>query len=139
MQQQTLIKTVNITRLPGLPYPLGIIFDTYEEFMARPIHKIDEIAKAILLGVEQYGKKKTFAQILDEANVEYDKDIEIEVANTLEALRLIESVSYKLPLEIRAELSSTGFTIVASLKKNHQGSSSMRPGGNARPGMHSLL
>ena len=107
--------------------------------MPRPIYKIDEIAKAILLGVEHYGKKKTFAQILDEAHIEYDKDIEIEVANTLEALRLIESVSYKLPLEIRAELSPTGLTIVASLKKGGHYGSSMHPGGPVRPGMPSIL
>ena len=107
--------------------------------MPRPIYKIDEIAKAILLGVEHYGKEKTFAQILDEAHIDYDKDIEIEVANTLEALRLIESVSYKLPLEIRAELSPTGVAIVASLKKGGHYGSSMHPGGIGRPGLPSTL
>jgi hypothetical protein len=86
--------------------------------MTRPIYQIDEIAKAILLGLEESGKKKTFAQLLDEANVPYDKDKEVEVANTLEALCLIESVSYRLPLEIRGELTEAGRNIVASLKKS---------------------
>src|SRR5688500_3621308 len=88
--------------------------------MIRPIYRIDEIAKAILIGLENAGKRKTFAQILNEADVAFDKDIEIEVANTLEALRLIESVVYQLPLEIRAELSQTGLAIVAALKKGKE-------------------
>jgi hypothetical protein len=110
--------------------------------MPRPIYRIDEIAKTILIGLEISGKKKTFAQLLEDAKVEFDKDIEIEVANTLEALRLIEAVTYQLPLEIRAELSATGKAIVASLKKSKQGAvpdHKMNRGGRSKPGLPTLL
>lgn len=91
--------------------------------MERAIYKIDEVAKTILLGLERTGRQRSFAQILEDARVNYTNDIQIEVANTLEALGLIVAASYKLPLEIHAELSETGKTIVTGLKKSkHQAS-----------------
>jgi len=94
--------------------------------MARPIYKIDEVAKALLTGLELAGRQKTFAEILTESHVSFDNDTQIEVANTLEALGLIIAVSYRLPLEIRAELSETGRAIVAGIKKGRRNGNSSK-------------
>jgi hypothetical protein len=78
--------------------------------------RIDETGKAILLGLKKSGKTKTFSQILEEAGVPFDKGNLLEVANLLEALDLIKSVSYQLPVAIRAELSLQGHSLVKTFQ-----------------------
>lgn len=69
---------------------------------------MDEIKKALLLGIKKFGRKKTFNEILNEAGFKVDKIQRIELANELESQGLIHSVMYRLPFEIRAELTTDG-------------------------------
>jgi hypothetical protein len=78
--------------------------------------RIDETGKAILIGLKKSGKTKTFSQILEEAGIPFDKSNLLEIANLLEALDLIKSVSYQLPIAIRAELSLQGQSMVKSFQ-----------------------
>jgi hypothetical protein len=78
--------------------------------------RIDETGKAILIGLKKSGKTKTFSQILEEAGIPFDKNSLVEVANLLEAFDLIKSVSYQLPVAIRAELSVQGQLMVKSFQ-----------------------
>ena len=78
--------------------------------------RIDETGKAILIGLKKSGKTKTFSQILEEAGVPFDKGALLEIASLLEALDLIRSVSYQLPVAIRAELSPQGHAIVKTFQ-----------------------
>jgi len=78
--------------------------------------RIDETGKAILIGLKKSGKTKTFSQILEEAGIPFDKNSLVEVANLLEAFDLIKSVSYQLPVAIRAELSAKGQSMVKSFQ-----------------------
>ena len=78
--------------------------------------RIDETGKAILIGLKRSGKTKTFSQILDEAGLPFDKSNLLELANLLEALDLIKSVSYQLPVAIRAELSPEGHSLVKTFQ-----------------------
>src|SRR5215207_2815131 len=76
--------------------------------MKKPVYRLDEVAKTLLLALNKYGRNKTFAQILDEARISCSSESQAELANTLEALGVIESISYRLPFEIRAELTARG-------------------------------
>ena len=62
----------------------------------------------ILMGLRAYGRKKTFAEILDDAGMANDDNRRLEAATALEASGLIEEVSYQLPITIRATLTPTG-------------------------------
>lgn len=81
------------------------------------IYRLDDVGKVILRGLQQSGRTKTFAAILDEAGYEYDNTRQVEVAISLEALELIKNVTYQLPLEIHAELSNLGNEVVEALKR----------------------
>jgi hypothetical protein len=70
--------------------------------------QMDEIKKALLLGLKSFGRNKTFNEILVEAGFKIDKIQRIELANELEAEGLIHTVTYRLPFEIRAELTPNG-------------------------------
>ncbi len=83
----------------------------------KSIYRLDEVGKVILKGLQQSGRTKTFAQILDEAGYHYDNTRQVEVAISLEALELIKNVTYQLPLEIHAELSTLGNEVVEALKR----------------------
>ena len=79
------------------------------------IATITEIQKAILLGLKRYGRNRTFSQILTEANLFADGRERVETAFALEASGYIQSVTYQLPVAIRAELSSTGEKVVEAI------------------------
>lgn len=72
----------------------------------------DKVKVAILLGLKHSGRKKTFAQILDDAGLQHDAVLRFKVANSLEASGLIQAVSYQLPVAIQAELSQAGENFV---------------------------
>lgn len=72
------------------------------------MYHVDEIAAAILKGLRRVGKKKSFMEILAESGVRCTSDRLLEIANDLESRKLIQSVTYQLPVSIRAELSKTG-------------------------------
>lgn len=78
-----------------------------------------EIKKALLEGLKTFGRKKTFHEILTEAGFATDKMQRIELANELETLGLIQTVTYRLPFEIRAELSPTGKKSLSDTGANH--------------------
>src|SRR5688572_23369483 len=69
---------------------------------------MDEIKKALLLGLNNFGRNKTFNEILSAAGFKIDKIQRIELANELEEEGLIHTVTYRLPFEIRAELTPNG-------------------------------
>jgi hypothetical protein len=69
---------------------------------------MNDLEAAILLGLKESGRDKTFAQILMEANIPADATQRVELACALEAAGLIQSVSYQLPVSIRAELTDAG-------------------------------
>jgi hypothetical protein len=79
---------------------------------------MDKIEEVILLGIEQFGRQKTFAEILDAAGLHTDDSRRLEAANGLESSGLIQDVSYQLPLTIRASLSPSGEAYVRSLKSD---------------------
>ena len=81
------------------------------------LYRLDDVGKVILKGLQQSGRSKTFAQILDEAGYQYDNTRQVEVAISLEALELIKNVTYQLPLEIHAELSNLGNDVVEALNR----------------------
>lgn len=83
----------------------------------KAIYRLDDVGKVILRGLQQCGRTKTFAQILDEAGYQYDNTRQVEVAISLEALELIKNVTYQLPLEIHAELSTLGNEVVEALRR----------------------
>jgi hypothetical protein len=85
--------------------------------MEKYLYRLDEIGKVILRGLRRSGKKKTFADILDEAGFQYDNARQVEIAINLEALDLIQSVTYQLPIEIHAELSPLGEAVVKALQQ----------------------
>jgi hypothetical protein len=74
------------------------------------------IEATILMGLRTYGRKKTFAEILDEAGIANDDNRRLEAATALEASGLIEEVSYQLPVTIRADLTSAGKDVANSLQ-----------------------
>lgn len=76
---------------------------------------MSDLEAAILLGLKESGREKTFAQILNEANVPADATQRVEAACALEAAGLIQSVSYQLPVAIRAELTKAGKEAAESL------------------------
>lgn len=82
------------------------------------LYNLDDISKAVLLGLEQNGRSTTLTQILILAGHVVSNDRQIELATSLESLGLIENVSYQLPLRIRAELSKAGHAVVKSIKKD---------------------
>jgi len=49
--------------------------------------------------------------------MQYDNMRQVEIAINLEALELIQSVTYQLPIEIHAELSPLGEAVVKALQK----------------------
>ena len=85
--------------------------------MKKVLYQIDEVGKTILLALNEHGRQKTFSQILDEGRITCSKETQVEAAIVLESLLLIESVTYRLPLEIRAELTPTGKAIANKLYK----------------------
>ena len=72
--------------------------------MERHTMNIGETGKAILQALNVFGKNATFSQILAKAGLSYDNSRQVEIALSLESMGLIHSVTYSLPLEIRAEL-----------------------------------
>lgn len=86
-------------------------------YVKKPLYQIDEVGKTILLALKEHGRGKTFSQILNEGRIICSKEAQVEAAIVLEALLLIESVTYLLPLEIRAELTPTGKAIANKLQK----------------------
>ena len=78
---------------------------------------MDKIEEVILLGIQKFGRQKTFAEILDAAGVYTDDSRRLEAANTLESSGLIQDVTYQLPLTIRASLSPSGQAFVTSLDR----------------------
>jgi len=84
--------------------------------MEQPLYRLDEAGKVILIALKRCGKHKTFAQILDEAGSPRTGDLQVLLAINLESLGLIESVTYRLPIEIRAELSATGIKVANALE-----------------------
>ena len=85
--------------------------------MEKYLYRLDEIGKAILVGIYRYGKTKTFAEILSEGGFAFDNARQVEIAISLESLELINSVSYQLPLKISAELTSLGESVVRTMLK----------------------
>jgi len=83
--------------------------------MTQPTYQIDEISKKLLTALQICGRHKTFAEILGEG--ELSNDEQDELANKLEDLGLIEWITFKLPFEIRAELSMAGEAYVDSFRK----------------------
>ena len=75
---------------------------------------------ALLIGIKKYGRKKSFHDIIAEAGFEADELQRIEIANEFEALGLIKSVTYKLPFEIRAELTAKGHELIRQLESNEK-------------------
>jgi hypothetical protein len=88
--------------------------------MDRHQMNIGETGKAILRALKMFGKGVTFSQILANAGLSYDNSRQVEIANSLEIMGLIQSVSYSLPLEIRAEISSTGEAVLAAIQQKSQ-------------------
>ena len=93
------------------------------------IAKINEIQRTILLGLKKYGRNRTFSQILEEANLFADGRDRVETAFSLEASGYIQSVTYQLPVTIRAELSASGKQVAEVLNEetrvlNRRGKSS---------------
>jgi hypothetical protein len=84
--------------------------------MQKSLYRLDEIGKVILKGLDRSGRAKTFAQILDDALIPYDNTRQVEAAIALEALELITSVTYQLPLKIHAELTALGEAVVEALQ-----------------------
>ena len=83
--------------------------------MTQPTYEIDEKSKKLLTSLQICGRHKTFAEILGDG--ELSNDQQDEMANQLEDLGLIESITFKLPFEIRAELSLAGELYVDSFRK----------------------
>jgi hypothetical protein len=69
---------------------------------------MDNIKAALLAGLRKFGRKKTFNEILTEAGYTLDENERIELADELESKGMIQSVTYRLPFEIRAELTAIG-------------------------------
>jgi hypothetical protein len=77
---------------------------------------MNEIKKALLIGLQKFGRKKTFNEILTVAGFTLDKVQRIELASEFENKGLIRTVTYRLPFEIRAELSQKGEEVVNGLQ-----------------------
>jgi len=84
--------------------------------MNKAIYQIDEVGKALISTLKKCGRHKTFSEILEENGIIYTNERQGELANTLEALGVIESVTYRLPFEIRAELSNAGLQLANTLQ-----------------------
>ena len=84
-----------------------------------PYIEPDSIEAVILMGLRTYGRKKTFAEILDEAGIANDDTRRLEAATSLEASGLIEEVSYQLPVTIRANLTAAGWDALSKLQKDN--------------------
>src|SRR5262245_2995382 len=83
-----------------------------------PIYRnanMSDLEAVILVGLKDSGRDKTFAQILDDANIVTDVTQRVEIACALEAAGLIQAVSYQLPVAIRAELTDAGKEAAESL------------------------
>jgi hypothetical protein len=93
---------------------------------------MEKIEVVILLGLQKYGRSKSFTEILAEAGMGNDKIQRLEAAYSLEAAGLIQNVLYQLPLTIHAELSAAGVAYVKSLQGN--GGS-----GGTEPSVHNVL
>ena len=89
--------------------------------MDRHLMNIGETGKAILRALKVFGKNATFSQILAKAGLSYDNSRQVEIAHSLESMGLIQSVTYSLPLEIRAELTKMGEAIAASFQQSARG------------------
>jgi hypothetical protein len=74
------------------------------------------IETSILIGLKKYGRNRTFSQILEEARLYADSRERVEAAFTLEGAGYIQSVTYQLPVTIRAELSTLGRDVADSLE-----------------------
>lgn len=83
--------------------------------MTQPSYEIDEVSKRLLIALQKCGRHKTFTEILEEG--ELTNDQQDDLATKLETMGLIESVTFKLPFEIRAELSMAGELYVDSFRK----------------------
>jgi hypothetical protein len=83
--------------------------------MTQPTYQVDELSKKLLTALQICGRHKTFAEILAEG--ELTNDQQDDLANKLEDMGLIESITFKLPFEIRAELSMAGEAFVDSFRK----------------------
>jgi len=81
------------------------------------LYRLDEVGKVVLLGLYTHGKAKTLSDYLKDAGITNDNSRQVEVAISLESLELIKEVTYRLPLEIRAELTPLGESLVRSLLK----------------------
>lgn len=84
--------------------------------MNRPLYQIDEVGKALLTALKTCGRHKSFTEILELIGAGYNNEKQADLANTLEALGLIGSVTYRLPFEVRAELSPTGLKLVSRME-----------------------
>jgi len=75
---------------------------------------MNKLRLAILFGLQQFGREKTFSVILQDAGIRHSKAQLLEAANELETLGLIESITYQYPVEITAELTSYGNELLKS-------------------------
>jgi hypothetical protein len=101
-----------------IPRLLQIVMKNNNQRSTNPSIVPGSIEATILMGLRNYGRKKTFAEILDEAGIANDDNRRLEAATSLEASGLIEEVSYQLPVTIRADLTSTGKEVANALKQN---------------------
>ncbi|HET9135159.1 MAG TPA: hypothetical protein VFO76_00870 [Candidatus Kapabacteria bacterium] len=69
---------------------------------------MDDITTEILKGLRQYGRKKTFNEILQSAGYTLSGEERFALAHKLESEGLIKSVTYSLPISIRAEITTKG-------------------------------
>ena len=77
---------------------------------------LSDVEAAILLGLRKYGRRKTFMQILEEANISTSDAERFDIAFTLEADGYISDVSYYAPITVRAELTPEGVIVANSLE-----------------------
>lgn len=81
------------------------------------LYRLDEVGKVILMGLHKHGRAKSLSQHLNEAGINFDSSRQVELAISLESLELIKNVSYRLPLEIRGELTPLGESLVVAILK----------------------
>jgi hypothetical protein len=95
--------------------------------MNKNFYQLDEVGTTLLITLKKCGTHKTFAEILDESGINKSEEEQTELADVLEKMKLIESVSYRLPFEIRAELSSSGIALVDNFQKKINARRALRP------------
>lgn len=78
------------------------------------LNNMNKLRLAILFGLQNFGRNKTFSAILKDAGIRHSKQQILEAANELETLGLIQSITYQFPIEITAELTSYGKELLGS-------------------------